>query len=87
MKVIKTQDPKEWSLKVICNKCDSELEVDAKDVSHEWMNGDVRDPGYDSYAIQCPICEEVINLTTDKLPKVVQIQAQGQSMRRKIPYL
>lgn len=87
MKVLKTQDPKEWSLKLNCIKCDSELEAEAKDVSHEWMNGDQREPGYDSYAVQCPICEEVLDLTKDKLPKVVQLQAQGQSLRRKTPFL
>lgn len=81
MKILKTHNPADWSLKLTCNKCDSELEVEAKDVGHEWMNGDMREPGYDSYAIQCPVCEEVIDLSKDKLPKVVQLQAQGQALR------
>ena len=87
MKVLKTEKPEEWSLKITCNNCDSELEAESKDVSHEWVNGDMREPGYDSYAVQCPICDDVIDILSDKLPKVVQLAAKSQSARRRTPYL
>lgn len=92
MKVLKTEKPEEWSLKITCNNCDSELEAEAKDVSHEWVNGDGLDPvgarrGYDSYAVQCPICDDVIDILSDKLPKVVQLASKSQSARRRVPYL
>lgn len=86
MKIIKTQNPEEWSLKIDCGQCDSELEACAKDVKHDYHNGDFRDPGYDSYAVQCPVCDNVINLVMDKLPKTVQLLAKGISSK-KFPYL
>lgn len=86
MKVIKTQNPDDWSLNIECKQCDSELEACAKDVMHEYYNGDMREPGYDAYAVSCPVCENVINILTDKIPKTVQLIAKGTSSK-KFPYL
>jgi hypothetical protein len=77
MKILKKTDTSNWSYKYICDKCDTEMEVEKKDLVHKWVEGDRMEPGYDSFSFYCPVCMEKVNIHADKLPKLVQIEVKN----------
>jgi hypothetical protein len=81
MKVIKKEDTSHWTYKHICKDCDSELEVEAKDLRHTHYDGDFRDPAYDTYSAQCAVCTRTFTVPVNKIPKLIQIEAQGRTQR------
>jgi hypothetical protein len=86
MKVLKKQDTENWTYKHICSGCDSELEVEAKDLRHKRYDGDPREPGYDSYSAQCVVCQSEIGIPENKIPKLIQLEAKNKTSRRSTNY-
>lgn len=76
MKVLKKPDVSNWSLKKTCGKCDTELEIEVSDVKHQYYNGDFRDPGYDDYWANCPVCSAKLAVPKDSMPKLIRIQVE-----------
>lgn len=73
MKVLKQTDTNSWRLKILCNKCDSELEADKYDLLCE----------VDDCAVQCPVCNEIIDLEAAQIPKAVQVEVEmGKTKKR-----
>lgn len=81
MKIIKKVDTSNWKYHVTCDKCDTELEADASDVSHKHYDGDQREPSYDGYYVFCPVCNQQLTVSKDKLPKALQIQIQNRNKK------
>lgn len=81
MKILKKQDVSQWNYKHTCSNCDSELEVEAKDLRHQHYDGDQRDPAYDSYSAQCAVCVTSFTIPENKIPKLIQIEAKGKSSK------
>jgi hypothetical protein len=86
MKVINQVDTKIWSHKHICTHCDSELEVESKDVIYHYYDGDMREPAYAAYQAMCIVCSNTFNLPQDKVPKLVKLEAEKRA-RPSISYL
>jgi hypothetical protein len=81
MKVIKKENVSDWRYKHICENCDSELEVEAHDVKHRRYDGDIREPGYDSYSAICEVCTNSFNIPVNKIPKLVQLEARDKASK------
>jgi transcription elongation factor Elf1 len=79
VKILKKAEANTWKHVFTCEKCESELEAEAIDVVHEHYVGDMRDPSFDNYHVNCAVCAHKHNLPTNKLPKVVQLEAQKRS--------
>lgn len=79
MKVIKKENVDGWSRKHICGSCNSELEVEAKDLRHYSYQGDQRDPGYDAFKATCAVCHQEFTVPSNEIPKLIQIEAKGRS--------
>lgn len=79
MKVINKPDVSNWSLKKTCEKCDTELEIEASDIRHQYYDGDFRDPGYDKYWANCPICSAELAVPKDKMPKLIRLRVEKKS--------
>jgi hypothetical protein len=73
MKVLKRPNTA-WSMKHTCSQCTAELEVEKGDVKFTSYPGDYRDPGYDTWTANCPICSNVFHIKEAALPKAVQIE-------------
>ena len=86
MKVIKKTDVSGWAYKHTCSGCDSELEIEAKDVHHRYIDGDPREPGYDSYSASCCVCDCSISIPSSKIPKLLQVEIQNRTKRRSSNY-
>ncbi len=76
MKIIAKQDVSNWSYHHTCSKCETQLEVEANDLHHYHYDGDYRDPSYDSYSACCTVCSQSFTVPTNKIPKLIQIEAQ-----------
>lgn len=76
MKVVKRTDVSKWSYKHICSNCDSELEVETKDLKHHYYDGDMREPGYDSFTAECAVCSQQFTIPSNKIPKLIQVEAK-----------
>jgi hypothetical protein len=72
MKIIKQPDA-QWSYTFMCGECDSELQADAGDLVHHHYDGDQREPGYDTWCVNCPVCSHATQIKEDKIPKIVKI--------------
>lgn len=81
MKVIKKQDVSAWNYKHTCTNCDSELEVDAKDLIHHHYDGDQREPAYDSFTAICAVCSNSFTIFNDKIPKIIQVETKNRTAR------
>lgn len=80
MKILKQVDVGEWSLRVTCDSCDSELQVEANDVNHQYHEGyDQREPAWDEYYAFCPVCSTKIGFSEDKIPKVVKVKLKSKA--------
>ena len=73
MKVLKMPDTN-WTYKHTCEKCTAELEVEKSDVIHKSYLGDPREPGYETWQATCPVCNSVINVPINSIPKPVQLE-------------
>jgi len=87
MKIIKQTETKEWSHKFTCSECDSELEAEAGDIKVTHYDGDFREPAYDSWHVNCPVCSHQTSILENKIPKLVKVKAKqklsyGSSMDR-----
>jgi hypothetical protein len=85
MKIIKQADTSLWSCRFTCDECDSELEAAAADVRYKYYPGDCRDPSYENYDVECPICHKIKNLTSKNIPKAVRLQAKNKSSKGTTP--
>jgi len=74
MKIIKQVDPAMWSVRTVCNICDSELEITIDDIKSKYIDGDRNEPGYDNYYIFCPVCSVKINILNDKITKGIRVK-------------
>lgn len=86
MKVIKKQDVSDWKYLHNCSNCDSQLEVEAKDLRYSHYDGDMREPGYDSYSAQCAVCSQAFTVPSNKIPKLIQIEAKDRTQRHSTNY-
>ena len=87
MKVLKTTDITEWNYKHICNTCDSELEVEGKDIKYTYHDScDPREPSYETWQATCPICKESFNIPADKIPKLIRVEAKSRNTRSSYGY-
>lgn len=82
MKIIKKADTANWTKRVTCHNCETELEVEPKDISHVRYDGDFRESGYDSFHAYCAVCSEKLPLLSDGIPKLIQIEAKNRSATR-----
>lgn len=77
MKIIKKADTTQWSHRVTCDMCDSELQVESSDVKYQYHEGyDQREPAYDEYYTFCPVCSVKIDIPDDKIPKALKVQVK-----------
>lgn len=81
MKILKKQDVSGWTVKHTCSNCESELEVESKDLIYSHYDGDMREPGYESYNAACAVCSQQFNVPTTKIPKLIQIEAKSRNQR------
>lgn len=81
MKVIKKADVSDWTYKHTCTNCESELEVESKDLIHHHYSGDMREPSYDSFNASCVVCNQTFTVPSAKIPKLIQLDAKGRSSR------
>lgn len=81
MKIITQQKISDWSCKVTCGHCDSELLVEPDDVHCIVHNQeqDPRDEYYEKYSAICAVCNHKLSIPQDKLPKIVKIMAKKSS--------
>ncbi len=86
MKVLKKADVSNWSYKHTCSGCDSELQIEAADISYRYYDGDMREPGYDSYSTNCCVCSASINVPGNKIPKLLQVEIKNRTNRRSSNY-
>jgi hypothetical protein len=86
MKIIKKQDTTNWTYKHICSGCDTELEIEAKDLIHRHYDGDFREPGYDKYSANCAVCQCDISVQENKIPRLIQIEAKKRSSGNRTNY-
>jgi hypothetical protein len=86
MKVIKKQDITNWSYKHICDNCESELEVEGKDLRYNKYDGDMREPGYVTYSACCAVCSEIFTIDEKKIPRLLQIEAEKRTARSSTGY-
>ena len=75
MKILKRPDTN-WSCKYTCTNCTAELEIKKSDVSYRHYDGDQRDPSYDAYYANCPLCSAAISILNKSIPQAVQIEIQ-----------
>lgn len=73
MKIIKRPNT-EWSMKYTCSNCTAELEIEKGDVRFHSYPGDMREPGYNTWTTNCPVCDVLIDIAENKLPKAVQVE-------------
>lgn len=81
MKVLKKQDITGWKHNHTCSNCESELEVEAKDLRHYRYDGDCREPGYDAFSAQCAVCSTAFTIPSNKIPKLLQIEVKDRTAR------
>lgn len=74
MKVIKKVDTNAWSHRVTCRTCESELEVSKGDIKYQYHSGYGRDPDYETWKIQCPVCQTEIGLVSKDIPPAVRAE-------------
>ncbi len=79
MKILKKQDVSNWTHKHTCANCESELEVEPKDLTHTHYDGDMREPGYDNFNASCAVCSQSFTVPIAKIPKLIQIEAKNRS--------
>jgi len=82
MKVLKKVDVSNWSYKHHCKTCDSDLEIESKDLKYYYYSGDQREPQYsatESFSCACAVCSTTINIPKADIPKLLQIEAKARS--------
>lgn len=77
MKVIKKPDVSNWFYQYDCINCDSELEVESKDLKYSHYDGDQREPGYETYSCNCAVCNQSHTVPITKIPKLVQLEVKA----------
>lgn len=86
MKIIKSTKIDNWSHKITCSTCDSELEVELEDIKHHHYDGDQRDPPYDRFYVTCPVCKVECIVPSNNLPKLAQIKIKERTQRHSTNY-
>lgn len=86
MKIIKKQDVSQWTYKYTCDMCDSELEVESKDIRHQHYDGDFREAPYDEFKASCAVCSVIFTIPNNKIPKLIQIEAKDRTQRYSAGY-
>ncbi len=81
MKVISKVDVSNWSHKHKCIHCDSELELDNKDIQYTYVNGDQREmtSGYEKFYANCAVCSNQFTIETALIPKALQLNVRKRS--------
>jgi hypothetical protein len=77
MKILSKPDISGWNLKRTCEQCDAELEIEGSDIK---FFSDQRDG--DSWSIHCPICNNVIYISEQEIPKLVRLSIRNKSYSR-----
>lgn len=71
MKVIKKVDVSDWSHKHKCSNCDTELEVESKDVSAYVYNDYYHsEDDVEKYSAKCPVCENIFEIPIGIILKI-----------------
>jgi hypothetical protein len=73
MKILKQVDVANWKYVYTCSHCESELEVEANDVQHRHLHAYLTDVS-DLFFCTCPVCHKEHPLSTNKIPKLLQVQ-------------
>ena len=83
MKVLKKPEANNWKYVHTCRECDAELEVEVSDLSHTYYDGDIREPGYDTFSAVCAVCTQAFSIPLDKISKYVQfiVKSKGKSVK------
>ena len=68
MKVIK--EGKKSTMRVVCENCDAELEINAKDLKKEPDD----DEGYGSYYYTCPCCHSIQYLRPNYITQEIRLE-------------
>jgi hypothetical protein len=76
MKVISQVNIEDWSYECICDHCDSKLQVESNDLIYKFYDGDFREPGYSVYQVTCAVCNNMLDISGNKIPKLIQIEAE-----------
>lgn len=80
MKIISQPDPT-WSYKFACKKCAAQLEAEASDLKYNYYAGDQREPSYETFSLQCPICSYTMAIDKHSIPRIVRINIQTKNGR------
>lgn len=73
MKILKQMDIDSWSHTLVCQICDSRLQIDKNDIKCESYPGNARDPSYETYSVTCEVCKTIIMISESKIPKLVKV--------------
>ena len=77
MKIIKyAADLKFWKKDIVCNHCQTELEVETSDLQYSGEDGDWHDSGWERYAVICAACNCETTLNAKDIPEIVKFQAK-----------
>ena len=77
MKTIKVGfDVGGWRYQITCHYCQSELEIEAKDLNYFGSDGDWHDSGWETYTFHCPECGTNLTVPSTKIPNMVKVAAQ-----------
>ncbi len=69
-------DPKLWKKDIICNHCQTVLEVETHDLQYSGENGDWHDPGWELYAVICMACNCETILNAKDIPEIIKFEAK-----------
>jgi hypothetical protein len=86
MKIIKQENIDDWNYECKCSKCNSELLAEKPDVKFHSYEGDMREAGYTTYYVICPVCSNQINIESVVIPKLLQVQLKTKPNTYHGPY-
>lgn len=81
MKVIKKTDISNWSYKYQCSNCDSELEVEQKDIKYTYYAGDMREPSSEVFSATCVVCNHSFNVPGNSIPKLMKTEIKDKQKK------
>jgi len=73
-------DPKLWKRDIICNHCQTEIEIETSDLLYAGESGDWHDPGWERYSVICAACNCETTLTKD-IPEIIKFEAKKRARK------